>query len=161
MKPTKIPSPRRKIHTARSDTAAVVNKKEPVKKFISLQNRKSLSNSSQEKHVSFEQEEIKPVFKSAIPRRDSKSEKKEEKVETNIEENKEVQKTNHNDEIDNAVEDVNNLFRKVTVRRRKHEMKKSQAFDEGECFIIHKSKFCYILKNCINIINKIYSKQMY
>lgn len=173
-KPTKIPSPKRKIHTARSDTATLVSKKETFKKFSSLQNdKKSLSGDKNEKHVSFEHVEVevtvKSPFKSGIPRRDPKTNehsKKEDMEEVKGDEDS-VEKTESSasseihfaqietiNEEDVEVENISGaLFRKVTVKKRRHDLKKAQAFDEGKfinfifiimlCYYVNARKYFY------------------
>lgn len=158
VKPSKIPSPRKKMHTARSDSAAVVTKKEPIKKFSSLQNNKK-SNSIEkqcEKHVSFEHVEADVAvksFKSGIPRRDSKGsindgKKLEDSPNGKIQEESSVSNEETDSlssdvyfaQVDTIVEEPDNteveqlsdaVFKKVTVKKRRQDFKKSQAFDEG------------------------------
>lgn len=153
LKPSKIPSPRRKMHTTRSDTAAIVSKREPIKKFSSLQSTKKISiEKIHEKHVSFEQVETEITakqnsFKSGIPRRGSKSDKKDDKKdtrsitdgsisaeETDISQASEINFIQEAGDDGTEVEQFSGaVFRKVTIRRRK-DFKKAEAFDEGKLY---------------------------
>lgn len=200
-KPSKIPSPRKKLQYTRSETlAGPTNKHQQVRKQHSLQPGKKSKDKSlddrvlHEKHVSFDCDSTKKLFdgnensvscvreviKSGIPKRDGKARASKNDLRGNIHdkdarENEALLVGKSKEIVDVHAEcDMNNLsrsedetstvgvkseaepvsgavFRKVTIKKRRQDFKKTQAFDEGKIlnfqeFCVAESKF-YLISN--------------
>lgn len=193
-KPSKIPSPRKKLQYTRSETlasSAASNKHPQVRKQHSLQpgkksKDKSLDDGVHEKHVSFDCDStkkspdgnensvscVREVIKSSIPKRDGKTRGSKNDLRGNIHdkdarENEALLAGKSKEIVDVHAEcDMNNLireeeegsivgekfeaepvsgavFRKVTIKKRRQDFKKTQAFDEGK--ILNFLEFFHVL----------------
>lgn len=168
LKPSKIPSPRKKIQYTRSETSAVCETpKQQIRKHNSLQSTKKYTSKekstelSVDKRVSFDDENSTGkspniIQKSGIPKRDLKSRnsiKNESRDESQSHDKdpppsekviveEKISKCDlpevHHEQIEMVSDDAEveqlsgTVFRKVTIKKRRHDFKKTQAFDDGK-----------------------------